>query len=386
MALSVVVAIAALGAAAGTASATAVSLQWTQAKVYDSPYVVANTCRTWLGYVTRTGASAAYAGGSAYVEDGATGTTVDTTTPFDTCTAGVLGSSQVFSFAATGGSINVKTQTGSLQFSGALVYDSPASTGPTVPGHNFHIKIGSPKIVLNGNGTGELRVTGTSSISPYETYTDLKLFDLNFDNSVCTYNWDGSTSLSNVQPALAASGFLPGYAVGSGPERTPNTHGTFTLADFPCASKGDTGATGQTGAAGATGQTGAAGSNGADGTNGAAGATGATGAAGADGSNGADGAAGAQGAVGPQGPQGIQGVQGPAGKDGKDATVKTIKLSKASFGSKRVVAKITKNGKTYGYAEIKGKKAKLTYVGTLKGTYTLKSVTGKPRKATIKIS
>lgn len=116
-----------------------------------------------------------------------------------------------------------------------------------------------------------------------------------------------------------------------------------------------------------------------------------TGPAGPQGPQGNPGGPGPQGGTGPrgvQGERGLQGFPGPTGQQGppgKDATIKTIRLRSAVFGKKRVVAKVTRGSRIVGYAEVRGKKAKVTYIGTLKGRYKLTTLTGKRRSVTVKL-
>lgn len=335
--ITIVAAVASIGFGATSASAAPATLTWTQYKVYDSPYVVTNTCRTWLGYVSRDGANAAYAAGSGIASNGATGPDILKTSPFAPCASGGVvdpNDGQNIVFDAIAGSANPVNQSGSITFGGTYTYDSPQAASPGQAGHNFNIVIDNPKFVFNADGTAELRASGTNNADPqYLSYTDLKIFDLDLAAATCEYNpLDGSWNLNDVQPSLAstAAGFFTGsYPVGAGPDRTPNTFGTFTIENFPWCLRGPQGLPG---------------ADGANGTNG---------------TNGADGA------------------PGPQGKDGTNATIKSFKLKKATFGKKLTVVRVLKGKKLVGYAEVKGKKAKVFAVGLKKGTYTLKAVKGK---------
>ncbi len=350
LALSAVVALVSFAGLSVSASAAPVSLTWSQYKVYDSPYVVANTCRTWLGYVARAGVGPQYANGSAYGPDGNGGTlTVDGTNPFDCNTA------YDWKFEATSGSMNTATQAGSFTFAGTYTFDSPAPPS----GHGFHIEITNPKIVLAGDGTGEIRASGINNAdAAYTTYSDVKIFDLSLTGAVCTVNWNGTTTLSNIAPSVAAANFFTSaYAIGSGPNRAPNTFGTFSLENFPCASKGTKGDTGATGETGGTGATGPAGGTGADG------------------------------AKGDKGDPGEPGPVGPAGPAGKDASTKTFVIKKSVFKTnKRVIAKVTRNKKFVGYAVVTGKRVKVTYItDKIKGTYKLTPVSSKYKAVSVKL-
>ncbi len=322
---------------AGTASA-AVTLDWTQSNVYDTT-ATAGYDRAWLGYVTNTidfaGPNSA-SNGSQTPSDGATGATV---TP-----ASERGATKLFtaSFPASSGGLtesSAATTVGTIQFSGKITWLI----------HTTPITFTNPRIVLAGDGTGKLYASGVNDTTAY-TDTD-PIFDLDLDGQAAdpgapvstpgtrdgfpaaswTIGFDGTRTLKGIVPKIAtpnttaAAVFGPSYLAGVGPDRSPNRFGSFAITFAP--------------------------------------------------NSGPAGAAGAAGAAGPQGPV------GPAGPAGKDATVKTIKLKSALFGTKaKLVAKVTKNGKFVGYAEVSGKKLKVTYItATLKGKFKLTEVGGKKR-------
>ncbi|MBJ7355014.1 MAG: HtaA domain-containing protein [Thermoleophilaceae bacterium] len=235
-----------------------------------------------------------------------------------------LDSVYTWQYPASSGSLNAQTLAGTLGFNGTLTF---ASTN-----HGIDIAISDPTLVLNGDGTGQLSVDGNSGATPL---TDVALFSLDLSQSTCTLNWDGTLTLGNIVPTLLTTEvFGASYPVGSGPTRTPNTFGTFAITGATCAPL--------------------------------------TGPKGNDG------------ATGVQGPQGAPGPQGPAGKD---ASTKSIVLKRSVFKTqKRIVAKVTKNKRFVGYAVVTGRKLKVTYITeTLKGTYKLTSITGKPRTASVKL-
>lgn len=323
-ALATIVAAAFLMLAGATKADAALQLNWTQKKVYNSA-APAGTDRTWLGYLTRAATPPAppisAPDGTATPSGGLAGPTVSS--------ASVVGDDYTWSFDAVAGSLNATTLAGSLDFDGVLTY---ASTN-----HGILISIGDPKITLAGDGTGKLYATGDKSTS--ETYDQTEaVFNLDLSNTTCTLNWDGSLTLGNIVPSIAVTGYTfpggaQGYSAGAGPDRTPNTFGSFSLTGATCAPL-----------------------------------------------------SGPQGETGAQGPQGPAGATGPQGPAGKDATVKTIKLKKAIFGSKKVVAKVTLKGRFVGYAEVKGRTAKITYVTSkLKGTYKFTTVGGKRKTASVKL-
>lgn len=338
--LSIVVAsVAAFGSSGASA---AVTLDWTQANVYETP--VPGTDRTWLGYVTNSANNAGPPSlGSQVVGDGAVGT--------DVTTASARGANALYAvgFPAASGSLIEAASPADVQgeftFSGKITWTT----------HSTPITFTNPRIVLDGDGTGALYATGVNDATAYDETTG-PVFELDLDGqdpnpgapastpgtqagfpaAVWKLNFDGTRSISGIVPKVAtpnttaAAIFGAAYAAGVGPDRVPNRFGSFAVSIAP--------------------NTGPEGTNGIDGANGV---------------------------------QGPQGPTGPAGPAGKDATVKTIRLKKAIFGKKaKVVARITKKGKFVGYAEVNGRKVKVTYAtATLKGTYKLTIVGAKKKRS-----
>lgn len=211
------VALVALTIAAPGASAapvTASTLNWTQAAVYDTA-APANTDRTWLGYATGPGFLAA---GTVTPSAGATGPTV---TPASPRGASAL---YTFSFPGTSGSYDAATNTGSVELSGTLTYNSTA--------HGFNITVENPFVVLNGT-TGTLYASGTgfpaAGATPYDR--SQPLLHLNLAGATISPPVDGTRTISNIVPSLATAdyAFPANYGAGAGPERTPNTFGSFSL-------------------------------------------------------------------------------------------------------------------------------------------------------------
>lgn len=323
--LTALVAAALFTLAAAPKAGAVVQLNWTQTKVYNTA-APAGTDRTWLGYLTRAATPpappASAPDGTAAPSAGLAGPTVSSSS--------TVGDDYTWTFDANSGSLDATTLAGTLDFTGKLTYSST--------NHGILISVTDPKIVLAGNGTGKLYATGDKSTSATYDQTE-PVFNLDLSKATCTLGWDGTLTLGNIAPSIAVEGYAfpggaQGYAAGSGPERTPNTFGTFSLSGATCAPL--------TGPAGP---------------------------------------AGAQGATGAQGPA------GPQGEKGKDATVKTIKLKKSIFKTKKkVLARVTKKGKFVGYAEVTGKKIKITSItSTLKGTYKFTAVSGKKRTARVKL-
>lgn len=300
--------------ATGAAQASTI-LNWTQTKVWSGSQ------RTWLGYVT-DGTPFAGANGTA---SGA-GLANSPASPVGPTSAT---GDYTFGYAFGSGTVNPTNLTGTLQFSGTVEFKSAA--------HVFDITVEDPSITFNGDGTAQLYASGKNGDGTTTYSATSPLFNLDLSSSTCTFNpGDETYTLGNIIPSLATAGTAfpsgnQGYAVGDGPDRTPNTFGSFSLARFFCAPltgpKGDSGASGQ------------------------------------------------------------QGPAGPAGKDGKDASTKSFVVKTSVFKTKKtVIAKVTKNKKFVGYASVKGRKIKLTYItDSIKGTYKLSPVARKFKPVLVKL-
>jgi hypothetical protein len=220
-----------LASIASSAQAAPLQLQWTQVKVYESPQVTPNTNRTWLGYLTRSGCGPGCAAGTVTPSAGLAGPTV---APSAMSSPEL---SYTWSFGASTGSITGATDnpaalSGTVDFAGTLTFDSPAPPA----GHGLKIAISNPRVVLNGDGTGKLFASGAgldpskSGGTDYSSYSNLELFELDTSAARANPNFDGSTTITGIVPKLKAAGFFsPPYAVDSGPDRVPNTFGTFSI-------------------------------------------------------------------------------------------------------------------------------------------------------------
>lgn len=199
-------------AAAGAAPVTAGALTWAQFNVFDTS-APANTNRTWMGYVT------AIAAGTVTASGGARGAAVTPTSP--------RGADQRFAFdyPATGGTLDAATNTGSIELAGAVVFESRA--------HGFTITVERPRVVLSG-ATGLVYASGRGSSSKGAGTYDRSepLFDLDLRGASTTRGAGGEHVITGIVPALATAdrAFPANYAKGSGPDRTPNTFGEFSLA------------------------------------------------------------------------------------------------------------------------------------------------------------
>ena len=330
---------AAVPSAASAGVVTGGHLDWTQLNVYDSGQP-AGTDRTWLGYVT--GPSPAQANGTATPLAPATG---DTVSP-----ASARGNTEDYTtvFPAVSGTYDPADGTGAIELDGGLQFVAP--TPPS--GHGFTISVEDPKVVLNGL-TGQIFASGLGGATPIGPYDRSQpLYNLNLSDATVTIKADGTRVLSGIVPSLATTGtaFPNNYAVGAGPDRTPNTFGGFSLTIK--ATGGDRGP------------------------------------AGVDGIDGADGATGA---TGPAGPAGPVGATGPAGPAAPAATIRSVKaiLAKAPFkgSATRKVTVLSSKGRTLATGTVKGRVLKVTLSTTvtdLAGRVKLK-VTGSKSTATVRI-
>jgi len=291
-------------APASAATVTGGSLDWTAANVYETG-APAGTNRTWLGYVTGPPPLAV---GSATPSAGATGDTVDT--------GSARGATELYtwSYGATGGSYDEYTGTGTIDYTGVVTFNSTA--------HGFTITVDNPQVVLNGN-TGQVFASGQSSSGTYDR--SAPLFNLDLSNSNVTLHADGTRSITGIVPSLATANtaFPANYAVGAGPDRTPNTFGAFGLQVRL--------------------------------------------------SGGGGGSIGPAGPAGPIGPVGPAGPQGPAGK----ATVQRARLKRAPFPGRRShqVVVMTKRGRMVTTGRVRGRNLRLkASVGRIEGVYVLRRV------------
>lgn len=207
------------GALAAPAPVTSGALQWTQYNVYDTG-APDGTDRTWLGYTTSIGPP--FTNGSARADAPATGPTVTTQSP----RGADRGYTHVFPVAA-GGSYDAATGDGVLEFAGTLTYASPA--------HGFTITVSNPLVVIAG-GRAQLFASGAGSSGSGESSSAGGAYDRSrpvFDLAVPPGTTAGTaTTLTAVVPAIATADMVwPGgsYPVGAGPDRTPNTFGSFAL-------------------------------------------------------------------------------------------------------------------------------------------------------------
>lgn len=338
MAVGSAIALAALAAAAGTASA-AVTLDWNQANVFQFAGPP-NANKTWLGYVTSPAPPAGPGSlGTATATGAATGAQV---TPASPRGAGEL---YTFSYPALGGAINTETLDGAFDFDGTLTFHSP--TPPA--GHGFTISVENPEIVLNGDDTGELYASGVTSEGS-GTYDETSpVFDLDLANAEWLLYADGTRRLVGIAPEIATAGLVfpaASYPAGAGPDRTPNTFGSFAITVSP--NTGPEGPKGETGPKGDTGP---------------------------------------KGETGPTGPRG---ETGPTGKTRK-TVIKRIQiavLAKAPFGKGSRKVRVLKKGKLVARGRVRGRTVQVRLAKRagkrLKGKYVLRVAGGK-RRAVVRL-
>lgn len=329
----------ALGALALAMTASAASangeLRWTFENAYATGCSVTGLHCTWLGYMTNP-APGSGTRGSVSVTAPALGTTVTPTSPRG---ANVF-NSFAFPTAAADAATRFSGGAQSLEFEGTIEFVSP----PPPNGHGITMTVEDPRIELAGNGTGALfasgvKAAGVGTTAPYDRTKPV--LDLDLTNVVVETSVDGTQTIDGIVPSIdeADYAFPANYAAGAGPDRTPNTFGSFSLAlDRP------------------------------------------DGVGGPPGPRGADGAAGPIGATGPLGPTGttVTIVR----------RIQVARLVKAPFGrgSRRVRA--LRKGKLVARGRVRGKTVRLKLVEgstrQLRGRYVLRVIGGK-RRAVVRL-
>lgn len=244
--------------AAAPAGAAGVTLEWSSVNAYTSGCSATGVNCTWAGYVTNPTPGAGARGTASPIAP-ATGPTLTPTSP--------RGADQAvtWSLPAVSGSISVVETTGAMEFDGGVSFVSPAPPA----GHGFTITLEDPRLVFNNDG-GLLYASGltTPRGAPAPVAYDRTQPVFVLRGATWSINADGSTTLT-AAPEIAVRGyaFPADYDVSDGPDRSPNTFGSFTIkvpANVgPVGPKGDKGDKGDTGAAGRNGTNGA---NGRDGT------------------------------------------------------------------------------------------------------------------------
>ncbi|MDX8150081.1 hypothetical protein SK069_00620 [Patulibacter brassicae] len=333
---------AAPSASAAPESVTSGNLNWSTVRSFNTA-APANTERTYWGYVLRSGNSAMGAHTATVTTWGAAwGSSPLLPGPAD-------GSALSWNFPVANGDFDPDTKVGRVNLLGRLESVSPPSGNPG--GQDYTLSIENPTVVFDGSTVAKLYASGAKAAGAAGTaatsYGRLPVFSLDFAATPPVENPDGTTTVSFV-PSVATDIF-GGYAVGSGPNRTPNTFGGFTLTfeSQPTAGGGGTGPQGATGPAGPQGDTGPAGPQGASGP------------------------------AGPAGPVGPQGARGPAGAAGKSAKVRRVTLRAAPFRGTRALAvqlRSRRTGKVVGTGTVTRRvlRVKVLEGTSLRGTWTLR--------------
>lgn len=205
-------------------------LEWTQINSFEgtTPPGSATLNRTWLGYFTNSPGMAT-ARGSFLLSNGAAGENVTPTSPRG------IGVSYKTTFPMVSSTANAVTKTGIIRYSGLVTYLSPAPPA----GHGITISIENPRVEFDGSNTARLYATGLhtvggvgggpASIEPYDE--SQPVFTLDLSGATTEVNADNTTTLKNVAPSVAATNhvFPANYPAGAGPDRTPNTFGSFDI-------------------------------------------------------------------------------------------------------------------------------------------------------------
>jgi Htaa len=218
-------------AAAATATAAPVSVlggsvDWTQVNVYN-----AAPERTFLGHTTNPGSVLqGRSNGTALTSSGATtlapdGASVDGVRP-----ESQRGSGQgfTFRFPSASGTFDRAARTLDVTTTGTLTYAQYPALTPAPPAP---IVLSGLRITLNGN-TGAVYAAASGPAGAAD-YPGEALFTLNATQAQITPLGAGRYAVAGLVPTLAKAGIFGTagqYAPGtSGPDRTPNTWGGFSL-------------------------------------------------------------------------------------------------------------------------------------------------------------
>lgn len=309
-------------------AAGAATLTWSQTNSYAAGCSSTGLDCTALGIV----ASNISGGGSQAATGGAIGETVDQSSAKGAVFDVAFTSSDASAFAGTAAS----NLSGVAKFPGAVVR--------TI--HSIVHTVETPLLILRGDGTGALYVTGSHEGTPYAG----QIFELDLDGRApdpsapagspglvagypaasLTNNGDGTSTISGIVPSVPSdtTAIVGAYnnfynQAGLGPNRIPNIFGSFSLRI----------------------------------ANPVATAT----------------------------------AQPPTTNTPLPVApkFKKYKLKKAPFGkrAKQLVVRVSRKGKVIGFAEVTGRTVR--FIGTelkLKGTYRLAEVGGKQRKTTVRFS
>ena len=169
------------------------------------------SARTWFGYVTNPSPAG-----------GANGTVTPVAPVFGPTLTGASPRGAAVRWgmpAVAGGDYDPATRTGTIEFDGELRYASTL--------HGFDYSLVDPQVVLDGANSklyaNGVKVEGTTSGTFDRSQP---VFDL--DLSAATFT---DTQITGIAPSIATAawGFPATYPVGAGPDRNPNTFGSFTV-------------------------------------------------------------------------------------------------------------------------------------------------------------
>ncbi len=219
----------ALAPAAATAAPVAVqggSIDWSQTNVYNPAPE-----RTYLGFATQPGlATQGRSNGTAATSEGATtigpdGVAVDAVGP--AAPRGV-GQQFTFRFPASAGTFDRAARTLDITTTGALTYTLyPALPTPPAP-----TKLSALRLTLSGT-TGAVTAVTSGASGGTDYPAGAPLFTLNAAQSQIVPLGAGRYVISGLVPTLATAGIFgtaQQFPVGtSGPDRTPNTYGGFSV-------------------------------------------------------------------------------------------------------------------------------------------------------------
>lgn len=205
------------------------SLEWTQLNAFESTALPGSSTlnRTWLGYFTNSPGPGSNRG-TFTPSEGVIGETVTPDSPRG------IGRNYLVRFPFESSTVKAATKTGIVRFKGLVSYRS----APMPAGHGITVTIQNPRIEFDGSDTAKLYATGLrtaggqSAPGSAEPYDDSQpIFTLDLGTNAPRTNADGTVTFVDAAPSVVATGyaFPAEYAAGSGPNRTPNTFGTFDI-------------------------------------------------------------------------------------------------------------------------------------------------------------
>lgn len=202
-------------------------LDWNNVNLYDTA-APAGTKRTFVGFtadprVPPPPSAAGAANGTVFPDAPATGPVVDATVAQGTAVT------HTFPNRPTGSTYDPATKKGVLEYLGTLHFKSTKL--------GFDITVQNPQVVLDGD-TGKLYANGTNSgngqanppvpAGPYDRSEPVFTLDL---SGAQTTRVGNAVTITGIVPSVARGGyvFFTNYATGAGPERDPDTFGSFSL-------------------------------------------------------------------------------------------------------------------------------------------------------------